>query len=156
MHINSLNVCFDLREAIKVNLHTRHPQDDVIGFLFANTGQLLQIHAPSLSLILTLKQKITLKKTPLCFVANPKCSTILMSRWQNPKRSAPNALTAINVRLDQMLQHQSKGTSGQSILIGRIYLLYLHSPSPLNCAIDLGPGHGGLASRYERGGGVGE
>lgn len=156
MHINSVNVCFGLCGVIKVNLHPRHPQDDVIGFPFANTGQLLQIHAPSLSLIITLKQKITFKKIPLCFVPNPNCSTIPTSRWQNPNRSAPNALTAINVRLDQMLQHQSKAISGQSILIGRIYLLYLHSPSPLNCAIDLGPGHGGLASRYERGGGVGE
>lgn len=66
----------------------------------------------------------------------------------------PNVLTAINVRLDQMLQHQSEAISGQGILIGRIHLLYLHSPSPLNCAIDLGLGHGGLASRRGRGGGA--
>lgn len=61
-----------------------------------------------------------------------------------------NVLTAINVRLDQMLPHQSEAISGQGILIGRIYRLYLHSPSSLNCAIDLGLGHGGLASRWRR------
>lgn len=70
-----------------------------------------------------------------------------MSHWQDPNLCVPNVLTAINVRLDQMLPHQSEAISGQGILIGRIYRLYLHSPSSLNCAIDLGLGHGGLASR---------
>lgn len=53
-----------------------------------------------------------------------------------------------------MLPHQSETISGQGILFDRIYRLYLHSPSSLNCAIDLGLGHGGLASRQGRGGGV--
>lgn len=64
-----------------------------------------------------------------------------------PASSLPNVLTAITIGLDQILPHQSEAISGQGILIGRIYRLYLHSPSSLNCAIDLGLGHGGLASR---------
>lgn len=68
-----------------------------------------------------------------------------MSHCQDPSRSVPNVLTAVNVRLDQMLPQQSEAISGQGILIGRIHRLYLHSPSSLNCAIDLGLGHGGLA-----------
>lgn len=55
--------------------------------------------------------------------------------------------TDVRVRLDQMLQHRSEAISGPSVLIGSIRLLYLHTPSPLNWAIDPGLGHGGLASR---------
>lgn len=55
--------------------------------------------------------------------------------------------TGVRVRLDHMLQRQSKAIGGPSVLIGSICLLYLHSPSPLNWDIDPGLGHGGLASR---------
>lgn len=60
----------------------------------------------------------------------------------------PNVSRAINVWLDQKLRQQSETISGQGILIGRIHRLYLHSPSSLNCTIDLGLGHWGLAQRW--------
>lgn len=69
-----------------------------------------------------------------------------MCHWQHPALCVASVLTAFNVQLDQMLPHHSEAITGQSILIGRICLLYLHSPSSLNSAIDLGLGHAGLAS----------
>ncbi len=109
---------------------------------------------PISSLIVTHKQKIIEKLTTHLWMQTPEHFTILMCHWQVANLSLPNVLTAINVGLDQILLHQSEAVSGQGILIGRIYRLYLHGPSSLNCDIDLGLGHEGLASRQGRGGGV--
>lgn len=119
-----MKVCLSASKVVKVNLHTGHPQLNVIGCQYKPTNAdpyLVPVYPPH--------------------VSRSWCPT-------DTAQTLPvkNVLAAINVGVDQNLEHQSEDVSGHSFLIGRICLLYLHSPSPLNCAIDLGLGHEGLAS----------
>lgn len=63
-YIKRMNVFFGHSDLNKVNQHTGHPWDAVIGCPFANTCRQVQIpNGPSSSSIVTLKQKIIQKLT---------------------------------------------------------------------------------------------
>lgn len=140
MHLLTGCTCASATELHKVNLHTHRMLllDAYSAIPACNSRSLM---APFIL------------DWPLIFWPNPRYVSL-------PRRPAdrvqtrllPDVLTAVNVRLDQMLPHQSGAISGRGVLIGRIYRLCLHGPSSLNWAIDLGPGHGGL--EVGRGGGV--
>lgn len=145
VHIKWVSLCFGCSKLNKVNVHTYAPMGNCY---WVSIFQYLPIILhPWWPASLHPQTENDLKIDHPSLEPSSKHFTILMSSWQNPNVSDAEILTAINAGLDQMLPQPSEAISGQGILIGRIHRLYLHSPSSLNCTIDLGLGHGGLASR---------